>query len=114
MPVLYNNTTSCTFNIASQDGKVNVSKQEDIVEEVNLIGTNRTLVPRFGFSSSALEFEIWLFESEYNKLILMRNAQSLNNKITYLGQTYSLTITSDIKKMLAQNIYFLTIRLKKI
>lgn len=113
MPILYDNTSSCNFNIITKDGKVNIPLGADIVEEIDLIG-ERTLVPRFGFSSNAVEYDIWLIQSEYNKLIAMRNAQNLNNKILYDGNYYSLTIISDISMMLTQTIYFLKIRLKRI
>ena len=114
MPMLRNNTTQVFFHIKSADARIAIAKADDIVEEIDLIGTERSLVPRFGFGSASVEYDIWLTEAEYNKLVTIRAAQSLTNKVVYSGQEWSLTFEGGVRKILHYNYYELTIRLKRI
>jgi len=83
--------------------------RSDIVKERDLVGTDRTMVNRLGFSSREMTREIWTDSTNMVKLDTARN-----NAVVYEGNSYSLTFTSEVQAYIHTDIQKVTIRLKRI
>lgn len=111
--IFHNNTTSCNVNILNHDGFINLPWQPPETERVGLLGTTETVVNRYLGESNEVEYECWLFYSEYAKLLAMIAAQTDGNRIVVSGIDYNVELAGAPKMTLGSSqIVFVSLALK--
>jgi hypothetical protein len=120
MPFISTATTEVEVHIAQSDAWLPYPFGSDVVDEQDLIGTERTMVTRTTFGSEEVVYDIKVYSAaNWAKLEAIRKSQAVaGTVVSWYGLDYDLQFRGSVDvvafKDTQNNIYRTKIRLKRV